>query len=173
MSERWLPVVGYEDLYEVSDSGRVRGLGRFVKAKLGSRRWQKSVILSPGISGNGYYTVRLTRNATGKSYAVHRLVLQAFMGPCPDGMEGCHNNGIATDNQLENLRWDTSRANSLDQFKHGTQRNAFKTHCIHGHELTPENTYLYGVARNGSKRMCKTCNFNRTALYRNRKARTA
>lgn len=173
MIEKWRPVVGYEGQYEVSDFGRVRGVDRIVKAKLGSHRRQKSIILSAGINGNGYYTVRLTRNAIGKSYAVHRLALEAFVGSCPEGMEGCHNNGIATDNRLENLRWDTAKANNLDQFKHRTQRNAFKTHCIHGHELTPENTYLYGIAHNGAKRMCKTCNFNRTASYRNRKDRTA
>lgn len=173
-TEKWLPVAGYEGQYEVSDLGRVRGLERIVKAKLGSQRRQRALVLRAGLGGTGYYFVRLTKNAIGKSYAVHRLVLQAFVGPCPEGMEACHNNGIATDNRLENLRWDTAQSNSHDQFEHRTQRNAFKTHCKHGHEFTPENTYYYGTALyRGAKRMCLSCNYIRTAGYRNRKAHTA
>lgn len=49
---------------------------------------------------------------------VHRLVLEAFVGPCPAGMVGCHNNGDHTDNRLENLRWDTPSANNLDRIAH-------------------------------------------------------
>ncbi len=52
--------------------------------------------------------------------AVHRLVLETFVGPCPEGMEACHNNGIRTDNRLENLRWDTHSEDSKDAIWHGT-----------------------------------------------------
>jgi len=55
-----------------------------------------------------------------KKACVHRLVLLAFIGPCPDGMEACHNNGNPADCRLENLRWDTSAANEADKAKHGT-----------------------------------------------------
>lgn len=41
------------------------------------------------------------------------------MGPCPPGMECCHNNGNRTDNRVENLRWDTRRANMQDKREHG------------------------------------------------------
>lgn len=58
---------------------------------------------------------------------VHRLVLEAFVGPCPDGMECCHNNGVRSDNRLENLRWDTRKANGQDRIKHGTQ--------LHGEQM--------------------------------------
>lgn len=51
---------------------------------------------------------------------VHRLVLMAFVGPCPEGMEGCHNDGDSTNNCPNNLRWDTHRANSDDAIRHGT-----------------------------------------------------
>lgn len=59
---------------------------------------------------------------------VHRLVLEAFVGPCPDEMECCHNDGNPLNNALDNLRWDTKRANQADRVKHGThsrgERNA-------------------------------------------------
>jgi hypothetical protein len=50
---------------------------------------------------------------------VHRLVLEAWVGSCPVGMGACHNNGIWTDNRVENLRWDTQSSNCQDTVKHG------------------------------------------------------
>jgi hypothetical protein len=43
-----------------------------------------------------------------------------FRGPCPPGMEACHNNGDPTDNRLCNLRWDTHANNEADKIRHGT-----------------------------------------------------
>lgn len=51
---------------------------------------------------------------------VHRLVLFAFVGPPPGGMEGCHNNGNPDNNALVNLRWDTHVNNLADRKQHGT-----------------------------------------------------
>ena len=68
----------------------------------------------------GYLQIGLYKN--GKCYrrTIHRLVLETYVGPCPEGMEACHNNGIKTDNRLENLRWDIRKANHQDAIKHGT-----------------------------------------------------
>lgn len=52
----------------------------------------------------------------------HRLVLEAFVGPCPDGMECRHLNGNPSDNRVENLAWGTHRENMHDKFAHGTTR---------------------------------------------------
>lgn len=51
---------------------------------------------------------------------VHRLILEAFVGPCPDGMECCHGDGNPANNDISNLRWDTRRANTADAIRHGT-----------------------------------------------------
>lgn len=51
---------------------------------------------------------------------VHRLVLLAFVGECPIGMECCHNDGDSTNNDLRNLRWDTHKSNINDKVSHGT-----------------------------------------------------
>lgn len=53
-------------------------------------------------------------------YRVHRLVLTAFVGPCPEGLEGCHNDSNPTNNYLANLRWDTPSANRRDAVRHGS-----------------------------------------------------
>lgn len=51
---------------------------------------------------------------------IHRLVLETFIGSCPDDMEACHNNGVQTDNRLKNLRWGTRKTNISDSLKHNT-----------------------------------------------------
>jgi hypothetical protein len=52
----------------------------------------------------------------------HRLVLEVFVGPCPPGMEACHNDGDPANNALTNLRWDTHQSNIDDSESHGTRR---------------------------------------------------
>ena len=51
---------------------------------------------------------------------IHRLVLEAFIGPCPMGQQTRHLNGIRGDNRLENLRWGTYKENNHDKAAHGT-----------------------------------------------------
>ncbi len=69
---------------------------------------------------NKYVGVSLRKDKKNHSKHIHRLMLEAFVGVCPEGMEACHNNGNKTDNSLENLRWDTSKNNHIDRRKHGT-----------------------------------------------------
>ena len=76
--------------------------------------------MSPPKTPGGYLKIALIDGKRKKETNVHRFVLEAFVGPCPEGMEGCHNNGNRTDNRLENLRWDTKLANQADRRKHGT-----------------------------------------------------
>ena len=60
--------------------------------------------------------------AGGRYRLVHHLVLEAFVGPRPAGMECCHYDGDPTNNRLANLRWDTSKANKADTKRHGRAR---------------------------------------------------
>ena len=124
-TERWLPVIGYQGAYEVSDQGRVRSLDRRIPYSDGRKpRLQRGRILRPGDTGTGLL-VHLGRGMQNQK-AVHRLVLEAFVGPCPPGMEGCHWNDNHHDNRLENLRWDTHGANELDKARNLRARKAEK-----------------------------------------------
>lgn len=64
--------------------------------------------------------MNLSKSNAVESFLVHRLVLTAFVGPCPEGMEGCHEDGDPSNNRATNLRWDTHKNNQLDMHKHGT-----------------------------------------------------
>jgi hypothetical protein len=150
-TERWLPVVGWEGLYEVSDQGRVRSLDRIVHTKAGwSRRHQGRTLRS--LQCHGYQTVELT---SGHRVSVHRLVLEAFVGPCPDGLECCHGVGGPSDNRLSNLRWDTRSENMYDRCRHGTDHHRNKENCPRGHSLKTPNL-VAAVARAGHRK-CLAC----------------
>ena len=106
--------------YQVSGHGRVRS---FLKRVGGDGRGCFFVlaatpqkILKSIIKKHGYIHV----NLRGRWFMVHRLVLWAFVGPCPPGFEACHGDGRPANNFLENLRWDTPKSNGRDMVKHGT-----------------------------------------------------
>jgi len=152
----WLPVVGLEQSYEVSNQGRVRSI-------------KTSRILSQRLTSPG------KRRPTGKRYPVvefriagrqkirrkvHLLVLEAFSGARPSEHVACHSNDNPLDNRLENLRWDTRSGNVIDSVINGCHPQASKTACSNGHEYTPENTYLRSTGRN-----CRACQRNRQKKY--------
>lgn len=73
-------------------------------------------------STRGYMHVKVPLGEAGSSRMVstHRLVLEAFVGPCPQGCVCAHRNGKKTDNRLSNLRWATPAENEADKIMHGT-----------------------------------------------------
>lgn len=164
--EEWRPVVGYEGCYEVSDRGRVKSLTRLVPSKAGSTRTSPGRLLAtpPTKGGGGYPRVSLGSNTNTRF--VHLLVLEAFVGPRPEGMEGCHNDGNPANNRLDNLRWDTHSSNISDAVQHGTHTNASKTHCPQGHPKTPENTY---IAPKRGERQCRICRRAQFLAFHERK----
>lgn len=167
MPEEWRDVVGWEGLYEVSDQGRVRSLERVVPWK-GWTRTVSTRILRPGKERrSGTETVVLS-NGHKVTRSVHRLVLEAFIGPCPPGMECCHFDDDRSNNRLENLRWDSSSANNYDMVRNGRHNNARKTHCPHGHEYTAANTRVDAEGW----RWCRECQrvSSRERKRRHRKA---
>lgn len=107
------------------------------------------------VHGKEYLYVCLSDRGVHKKLRVAAMVAEAFIGPRPAGLEIRHLNGDAQDNRAENLRYGTSSANKLDRLRHGTDRNASKTHCPQGHEYTPENTCMHGPQRRW--RRCRTC----------------
>lgn len=155
-AEGWRPVVGHEGRYEVSDLGHVRSLDR-ITPQHGHRRRGRTLAGSPNQSG--HLQVGLWVGPRRHQALIHRLVLMAFVGPPPDGMEACHNDGNPTNNSLENLRWDTRSANRYDSVRHGTHYQANKTHCPQGHPYDEENTYV--VVSRGI-RQCRRCKQERS-----------
>jgi hypothetical protein len=116
--EVWKDIPGYPG-YQVSDCGNVRSYwkenGR--KPAIISDVFK---VLKQSYHHRGRPAVNVTVNKKSKNVGVHRLVLYAFVGPCPDGCEACHNDGNHLNNHISNLRWDTRKSNFSDRVKHGT-----------------------------------------------------
>lgn len=104
----WLPVRGYESLYEVSERGQVRSLSTG-KVLAG---WQEP---------DGYRRVNLyAGDGRPLKKRVHRLVCEAFHGPQPEGCEVGHLDGQRAHNEATNLKWVTRSENVRHSIEHGT-----------------------------------------------------
>lgn len=148
--EEWRPIAGYEGHYEVSSLGRVRSLARTVNAgPPPGVRQVPAVMLRQTLRPNGYLQVTLSK----RSFMVHALVATAFIGPRQQGLETCHNDGVATNNVLTNLRYDTVSENRLDTVRHGNNVASNRTHCPQGHAYDAANTGRAGKRA----RRCLTC----------------
>lgn len=171
MSEEWLPVPGWEGVYEVSDLGRVRSLDRIVYAHFGplgeyDGRRCKGKLLNPTINHEGYPFVTLCRGKTRRRIAVHALVMLTFEGPAPAGMETRHLNGDNSDPRRVNLKYGTRLENVHDNILHGKNFYLNKTHCKKGHPLSGENLYQ----RSNGWRDCRTCRADASKRQREKRA---
>lgn len=117
--ERWMPVVGFEGYYSVSDRGQVRSETRVVARCSGGSHYVQGRILKTPLSVRGYAVASLWANGIGTMKNVHRLMLEAFDRPMFAGDVCRHLNGDKTDNSLENLRWGTQKENGADSVRHG------------------------------------------------------
>ena len=131
--EIWKAILGFPG-YEVSDQGRVKSY-----RKNQDPRYLNPfppMILKPSIDKQGYYLYCLYKDGKPHYFKGHQLVLLTFIGPCPPGMEPCHEDGKPANNALTNLRWDTRPNNHADKLKHGTDGKGKKNNMA---KLTEEN----------------------------------
>jgi hypothetical protein len=152
VGEKWLPVAGYKGCYEVSDHGRVRSLDRDVRCTHNATRRIRGQLLTPRRGSHGYFAVSLSKH---DKRTVHTLVLEAFIGPCPPGMECCHGPAGPADNRLSNLSWGTRSKNMIDTLRDGTNYARNRTHCPRDHALQGPNL-TPSIAAAG-RRGCLAC----------------
>lgn len=113
MIEEWKPVVGYEDLFEISNIGRLK-----------SKRYKKEKILSQNLTKKGYYTHATKINGNNICFKIHRLVAEAFLPPPSiELLEWAkltknkvvlvnHIDGCKCNNNYTNLEWCNTRENA-------------------------------------------------------------
>jgi hypothetical protein len=111
-TERWLPIVGYEKLYQVSSFGRIKRLPRLDDI---NHFWSEIIIKS--FFSHKYRRIGLFKDGMQIKYQVHRLVAFAFI-PNPSKLSQVnHKNGIRHDNRFWMLEWITSSDNHRHAFK--------------------------------------------------------
>ena len=130
MREVWKPVAGHEGCYEVSNLGCVRSVNRavWVDAYVDRNRIKRAAairhyvdrMLRPGVQKkSGHVSVAIGK---GNSRLVHQLVLEAFVGPCPEGHEVLHLDHNPANNKLSNLKYGTRSENIRMDFQVGGSR---------------------------------------------------
>lgn len=111
MKEIWKSVPGYEEYYEVSNTGKVRSLTRTVIMKDGKPRPIKGRELKPKIN-NGYPTVNLSKDGIVKTIRIHVLVAKTFI-PNPNNLPIVnHKDENKQNNNVNNLEWCTYQYNN-------------------------------------------------------------
>lgn len=102
-NEIWKPVIGYEELYQVSNLGNVKSLNY--------KKTGKEKLLKFTLTHKGYLMASLTKDHKTKKLFVHRLVAKSFI-PNPENKPFVnHINEIKTDNKSKNLEWCTHEYN--------------------------------------------------------------
>ncbi len=111
----WVPIPDTDRRYWVSTAGDV---------------WSALTgrVLRPYTNSKGYLVVDLHLDRDRRRALVHHVVLEAYVGPRPAGMEACHRDDDKTDNRALTLRWDSREANRAEKV-------ARRSHCPHGHPV--------------------------------------
>jgi hypothetical protein len=115
MTEEWRDIPGYEGLYQVSNTGKVKTLARSWKSGRGLIRYivEAEKIQTP--DKDGYPRITLNKEGKKTRGRVHQLVCLAFYGPCPVGLQIRHLDHTKTNNVLTNLLYGTEQENAQDR----------------------------------------------------------
>lgn len=108
----WKNIKGYSSAYQINKKGQIR---HFLKRGFYPGKWVK---MNPSKNIYGYQVVELYRKPIVIQKLVHRLVIETFLGPFPEGKCTNHKNGIRHDNRLSNLEFVTPKENAI----HGVKR---------------------------------------------------
>lgn len=109
--EVWKPVVGYEELYLVSDTGLVKSLAKDRVIGNGARRIYPEIILKQSVDSGGYKQVKLCCNGKSKQFLVHKVVASAFLENNNGYFEVNHKDENKQNNNASNLEWCSRKYN--------------------------------------------------------------
>jgi hypothetical protein len=121
--ELWIPIKRFGGLIEASSHGHIRTVTRTVRQGrgVGHERIIPARLLKPRRHPWGYGWVEFMIAGTQHAEFVHRLVAEAFFGPCPEGQYVLHGDNDPANSHIDNLRYGTPSENCEDKLLHGTQ----------------------------------------------------
>ena len=148
--EKWCPVKGYENLYEVSTTGKVRRKRRTNSGDVGS-------FLQTVKDKAGYERVCLCKDGKSQRCYVHRLVAEAFV--VGNGHDVNHINGIKSDNNAENLEWCSHKENMIKATETGLIKCKAVCQIMNGKKLAVfptliEASKLTGISKSNISKCC-------------------
>lgn len=121
MKEIWKWIYGYENMYQVSNFGRVRSVDRYVYCEVSPNKLQHiyGKVLKQGTNHKGYPIVYLSKDGKQKTITVHRLVALTFIENPLNLPQVNHIDGDKTNNQVDNLEWCNNSYNQIHAHKTG------------------------------------------------------
>jgi hypothetical protein len=178
INETWRDIKGYEGLYAISSTGRVKRLARDRIIATGVNKPLKEKEIKTFEGKLGYIHVNLWKNGQMKQHRIHRLIMLAHAEK-PKGKNVInHIDGDKTNNALQNLEWCTYRENTIHAYKTGlakgkrgienSQGRLTNEEVISMRKLYATGNYtqkeigeIYGISRrhagdivNGKRRTC-------------------
>ena len=114
MREVFEDLKGYEDSYQISDSGRI-----FTKRRLIGNQIYYGKELIPQLTSDGYLKVTLSNNCKSKKYYLHRLVAIQFLDNLDNLPQVNHIDGNKLNNSITNLEWCTKQENQNHAIRTG------------------------------------------------------
>ena len=172
-TETWLPVPGFEGLYEASSHGRVRSLDRVIVKKDGSEQLYRGRLLKGSRVHDGKrIVVKLGRDGVIHQFTRSQIVAETFIGTIAKDENVIHINGIGDDDRVDNLRIGSKKDVVQKSIELGTHysvnknhHNRKKTHCPRGHELQDPNLSQYWLKQ--GIRDCRACRQTQSHVQRN------
>ena len=148
MQEVWMPIKGFERIYDVSNFGNVRNA--------------KGNMLKPFPIHQGYLVVDLCRKGKKTHHRLNRLVAEAFIPNPENKTEVNHKNGNKTDNRAENLDWTSKSENMIHAYKTGLQKKGKhpirKVLCLEDgkvYQTAGEASRFYGITPHAVTSSCQ------------------
>ncbi len=119
MQEEWQIIADYPD-YSISNMGNLKSRRPWSKQK--DKTIVKERLLNPHLTHYGYRAVRLCKDGKQVDRLIHRLVIAAFIGDCPEGKEVNHIDGVKTNNRIDNLEYVTDSEQRQHAYDMGLQK---------------------------------------------------
>lgn len=116
MNEVWKDVKGYENLYQISNLGRLKSLSK-------KGNYKNEYIRKTLTDIKGYSVCNLVKDKKYKYVRIHRLVAQAFIPNLENKPQVNHKDGNKQNNCVNNLEWCTNSENQLHAIKMGLRKN--------------------------------------------------
>lgn len=111
----WKDIVGYEGIYQVSNTGAVKRIGMYTNQT--GKTWSSERLLKPSIKENGYMIVGLSKNGKVSAKYIHRLVAMAYIDNPLNKPTVNHKDGNKKNNNIDNLEWTTYLENNIHSIK--------------------------------------------------------
>ena len=138
--EDWKDIVGYENIYQVSNNGNIRVLNY--------RHRGYAQIVKQGMDYYGYPKIRLAKNGVRKEYKVHRLTAQAFLDNKDCLPEVNHKDYNRKNNDINNLEW----VSKIDNIKHQlNRRELFKAKKVMAISINRDEYLLFNSVSEASR----------------------